>query len=118
MRTSKKQRELLEYIDDFIREHGYGPSYREIMRGLGYKSVSTVAVHIDGLITGGYIRKRDHSARSIEIITTGPVAPPTETPLVALLEAEIDARRRRDQIDDIETLIAAARLLGSDIDET
>lgn len=38
------------------------------MRALGYKSVSTVATHIDGLIAAGYLRKRDNSARSIEVV--------------------------------------------------
>lgn len=63
-RSTKRQRELLNWVDEFIKEHGYGPSYREVMSGLGYKSVSTVAVHIDGLIEKGYLRKRDNSARS------------------------------------------------------
>lgn len=67
-RASKKQRELLAFIDAFIKGNNYGPSYREIMRALGYKSVSTVAVHVDGLITAGYLRKKDHSARSIEVV--------------------------------------------------
>src|SRR5690349_22603607 len=67
-RASKKQRELLTFIDTFIKTTGYGPSYREIMRALDYKSVSTVAVHIDGLITAGLLQKTDNSARSLEII--------------------------------------------------
>lgn len=67
-RTTKKQRELLAFIDAFIKGNNYGPSYREIMRALGYKSVSTVAVHVDGLIAKGHLRKRDNSARSIEVV--------------------------------------------------
>ena len=67
-RATKKQRELLAFIDAFIKGNNYGPSYREIMRALGYKSVSTVAVHIDGLIAAGYLRKRNNSARSIEVL--------------------------------------------------
>lgn len=69
-RTTKKQRELLAFIDAFIKGNNYGPSYREIMRALGYKSVSTVAVHVDGLISKGFLRKRDNSARSIEVVRT------------------------------------------------
>lgn len=57
-RPSKKQKELLEYIEAFITQHGYGPSYREIMRALNYKSVSTVAVHVDGLIARGWLHKK------------------------------------------------------------
>ena len=69
-RASKKQRELLLFIDGFIKGNNYGPSYREIMRALGYKSVSTVATHVDGLIAKGYLRKADNSARSIQVVST------------------------------------------------
>jgi repressor LexA len=67
-RPTKKQQELLLFIDGFIRRVGYGPSYREIMRALGYKSVSTVATHVDNLIARGWLRKRDNSARSLEVL--------------------------------------------------
>ena len=67
-RPSKKQRELLSFIDGFIKGHGYGPSYREVMRALNYKSVSTVAMHIDGLIKKGCLAKNDHSARSLSVV--------------------------------------------------
>ena len=64
-RATKKQQELLQFIGDFLKEHDYAPSYREIMTALGYKSVSTVAVHVDGLIAKGYLTKADKSARSV-----------------------------------------------------
>ncbi len=66
-RTTKKQQELLQFISDFLDEHNYAPSYREVMAALGYKSVSTVAVHVDGLIAKGYLIKKDKSARSIRL---------------------------------------------------
>ncbi len=69
-RPSKKQRELLSFIDGFIKGHGYGPSYREVMRALDYKSVSTVATHIDGLIKKGHLIKKDNSARSLEVVSS------------------------------------------------
>jgi len=70
-RPSKKQRELFEFIKQFISQHGYGPSYREIMRALDYKSVSTVAVHVEGLVARGLLRKKDNSARSLEVVNVG-----------------------------------------------
>ena len=85
-RPSKKQFELLQFIEGFIKGNGYGPSYREIMRALDYKSVSTVAVHVDGLITRGYLRKRDHSARSLEVVSTHS-GNPVEKPAVNEHEA-------------------------------
>jgi SOS-response transcriptional repressor LexA len=67
-RASKKQQELLQFVDGFIKGHGFGPSYRELMRALGYKSVSTVAAHIDQLIVKGYLEKTDNSARSLAVV--------------------------------------------------
>src|SRR4051812_44604240 len=75
VRPTKKQKELLAYIEAFITEHGYSPSYREIMNGLEYTSVATVALHVGNLIKRGHLRKRDHSARSLEVVT------PSDTPL-------------------------------------
>lgn len=97
-RASKKQQELLTFVDCFIKGNGYGPSYREIMRALGYKSVSTVAIHIDGLIAKGYLRRRDNSARSLEVVTLrekmthdAPAAATEHQPFEEELLAKIEA---------------------------
>jgi repressor LexA len=68
VRPTKKQRELLNFIEAFIAQHEYSPSYREIMNGLQYNSVATVALHVGNLIKRGHLRKRDHSARSLEVV--------------------------------------------------
>lgn len=87
-RPSKKQRELLIFIENFITTNGYGPSYREIMRALDYKSVSTVAVHVDGLISRGVLRKKDNSARSLEVVEKETKQPP-ETAHIDWLKKQI-----------------------------
>src|SRR5580698_1914928 len=79
VRPTKKQKELLAFIEAFINEHGYSPSYREIMNGLQYTSVATVALHVGNLIKRGHLRKRDHSARSLEVVKAG--QGPVEVPL-------------------------------------
>lgn len=92
-RPTKKQRELLSFIDGFIKGNGYGPSYREVMRALDYRSVSTVATHIDGLITRGYLRKTDNSARSLQVVTATLSATTPEDPHLVWLQREITQRR-------------------------
>ncbi|HEX6462209.1 MAG TPA: hypothetical protein VFZ58_02950 [Candidatus Saccharimonadales bacterium] len=67
-RPTKSQQQLLEFIEAFIKQHTFGPSYREIMRALDYKSVSTVATHVDGLVARGLLKKRGRSARSLEVV--------------------------------------------------
>ena len=68
IRPTRRQRELLSYIEEFIGSNGYSPSYREIMTGLNYTSVATVSLHVNNLIKRGHLRKRDHSARSLEVV--------------------------------------------------
>lgn len=68
-KTTKKQRELLSYIETFIKQNDFSPSYREIMKAMRYKSVSTVANHIDNLIERGYIKKGKSGIRMLEIVS-------------------------------------------------
>lgn len=122
-RPTKKQRELLTFIDNFISGHGYGPSYREIMRGLGYKSVATVAAHIDNLITKGFLTKKDNSARSLEVVgsatefSTSKVKPAEEKWLVALIgkkfeAVEADAKPTQTSVDELYVLTGSLKVLG------
>ena len=110
-RATKKQQELLEFVDGFIREHGYGPSYREIMNGLGYKSVSTVATHIDGLISKGYLHRRDNSPRSLEVVTlAGDLKVETKTSTIV---DEVTSRLKESiEAADRDVLLRALEVLG------
>jgi SOS-response transcriptional repressor LexA len=129
-RSTKRQRELLDYVDTFIKEHGYGPSYREVMMALGYKSVSTVAIHINGLIEKGYLRKRDNSARSLEVVSavygtgTGPSTTVVATKDAAKEQWLVTAVRERFEsyrtsasgatLDEAYVLVGALKILGFD----
>ena len=68
IKLTKKQLAVLEFIENFIKENGYSPSYREIMTGLSLSSVSAVAEHIDNLVIKGVIKKDSGEARSLEIL--------------------------------------------------
>ena len=124
---TKKQKELLSFIQIFIGEHGYSPSYREIMAGLNYTSVATVALHVNNLIKRGHLRKRDRSARSLEVveaseapkITTNAVKPGEEKWLVEKVEhffkqLEDGAQLEAHLIDELYVLIGALKVLGLD----
>ena len=127
IRPTKKQKELLTFIQNFIGEHGYSPSYREIMSGLNYTSVATVALHVNSLITRGHLRKRDRSARSLEVvevkdtpkITSNEIKPGEEKWLVEKVDyffKQIEGGGKADQraIDELYVLIGALKVLGLD----
>ena len=58
---------MLDFIHGFIKGNGYSPTLREIMRALGYKSVSTVAKHVDNLVAAGFLEKQDGEVRSLTL---------------------------------------------------
>lgn len=64
---SKKQKLFLDFVDNFIKNNQFSPSYREIASGLNYKSLATVAEHINNLINLGYLKKSNKGSRSIEL---------------------------------------------------
>ncbi len=127
IRPTKKQQEMLVFIDEFISAHGYSPSYREIASGLNYTSVATVALHINNLIKRGHLAKRDHSARSLEVIKSAvpkEIAPKQlkaseEKWLVKKVEqyfraAEDSAVISEREMDELYVLIGALKVLGLD----
>ena len=65
---TKKQRRVLNFIIDFTEKSGHSPSYRDIMKKMKYASVASVALHINSLVAKGYLKKKDRSAYSIEVI--------------------------------------------------
>lgn len=128
IRPTKKQYELLNFIENFIAQHGYSPSYREIMRGLNYNSVATVAMHVSNLIKRGHLQKRDYSARSLEVVKpkigAAEVKPKqikvseekwlVEKIEIYFKEAESQATLEDKQLDQLYVLIGALKVLGAD----
>ena len=65
---TSKQEEVLKYIKEFIAEHKYPPSIREIGASIGLKSPATVYVHLNNLEDKGYIKKESTKNRAIELL--------------------------------------------------
>ena len=129
IRPTKKQKELLGFIEQFIAANGYSPSYREIMQGLHYTSVATVALHVNNLIKRGHLQKRDRSARSLEvvkptIVVDGPKVTPKQLKTAEekwlvdkielfLKEVENTPAVIEKELDQLYVLIGALKVLGA-----
>ena len=67
MALTKRQKEVLDFIADFIEEHGYSPSYEELAQGLHLASLATVHKHIQALESRNYLRRLFNQSRSLEV---------------------------------------------------
>src|SRR4029077_19932958 len=67
---TKRQREILDYLNDFIQQHGYAPSLEEIGRRFGLSSLATVHKHLTNLQDKGFIKRAWNRSRSVEMVPT------------------------------------------------
>src|SRR5205085_9421462 len=83
---TRKQHELLLYIDQRLNESGISPSFEEMKEALDLKSKSGVHRLISALVERGFIRRLPNRARALEVLKTpeakpaaaekAPIAPP------------------------------------------
>ncbi len=63
-----RERQILEYITQFIQRTGYAPTLREIGAAVGLSAVSTIHEHLEILRGKGFIKRLDGTSRGIEIV--------------------------------------------------
>lgn len=100
MPLTKRQKEILDYIERFIVDRGYAPSFEEIAESFGYSSLATVHEHLSNLERKGYIRKSYNESRSIELVSQGGAAAALELPLLGAVAAGLPI----EAVQDDETL--------------
>ncbi|MCL2002854.1 MAG: transcriptional repressor LexA [Oscillospiraceae bacterium] len=66
-KASIKQQRILDFIEQFTREHKYPPSVREIGAAVGLRSPSTVHAHITALTEKGYLQKDKRKTRALTL---------------------------------------------------
>ncbi len=78
MAITRRQKEVLDFLTNFVQQNGYSPSYEEIARGLELSSLATVHKHITNLQTKGCCNARTTAAgRSMCCRPGQRSAPPT-----------------------------------------
>ena len=97
---TKRQKEILDYIQEYITQHDYAPSYREIGSHFSLSSTATIAEHIESLKNKGYLENSENLARSIQL-TPAWDERTFNIPLLGLIAAgkPIEAIRTNETID-------------------
>ena len=75
MALTKRQKQVLDFLIDFINSNGYAPSFEEMAHSLKLSSLATVHKHVENLERKGFIRRGYNQSRSIDV-----VAVPGEVP--------------------------------------
>ena len=84
---TKRQREILDYLHEFIDERGYAPSLEEIGRRFGLSSLATVHKHLTNLQDKGFIRRAWNRSRSVELVPSVMGARALDLPLLGYVAA-------------------------------
>jgi repressor LexA len=96
MSLTKRQREILDYVDSFIDSYGYSPSFEEIANYFGYSSLATVHEHLTNLEQKGFLRKNYNKSRSLELVRAeGTLA--VELPLLGSVAAGLPIEAVEEQ---------------------
>src|SRR4026207_429592 len=84
---TKRQREILDFLNDFIQQHGYAPSLEEIGRRFSLSSLATVHKHLTNLQDKGFIKRAWNRSRSVEVVSARVGSRAVELPLLGHVAA-------------------------------
>ena len=109
MPLTKRQKQILDFIEGYLDEWGYAPNFEEIAHAFGYASLATVHEHLSNLERKGYIRKAYNQSRSIEMVNRDAGGSTFELPLLGAVAAGLPI----EAVEDTETLAVPPDMLRS-----
>jgi repressor LexA len=120
---SPRQREILEFVNSHVDQHGYPPTVREIGGAVGLTSPSTVHAHLARLEAAGLIRRDPTKPRALEVIEGGRsrergtvlVEPPARTNVLPLM-GDVAAGTGLVADEQVEDMVAVPDQLCADAD--
>src|ERR1700738_5143541 len=64
---TKRQKQLVDFLENYITEHGYAPTLSEVGQYFGLSSLATVHKHLHNLEKKGFIKRVHNHSRALEI---------------------------------------------------
>lgn len=108
---TERQKEILEYIQEFQLRRGLTPTHREICEQFGYSSYGTVHKHLKLLREKGYLRRTWNQKRGIEVVERRSGRPARELPYFGIIAAgrPIEAVAGDERMEVPPHLVAGSR---------
>ena len=108
MPLTKRQREILDFLNEFIARHGYAPSLEEIGKRFSLSSLATVHKHLSNLQEKGFIKRAWNRSRSVELVPTRVGTRAVELPLLGFVAAGMPI----EAVTSNETIAVPENLVG------
>jgi repressor LexA len=95
---TEAQQQLYDWLAEYIRQHQYSPSIRQMMQAMNLKSPAPIQSRLEHLRAKGYIEWTEGKARTLQIVQTGRAGVPILGAIAAggLLEPFTDAVEQLD----------------------
>jgi repressor LexA len=110
MTLTKRQKQILDFIEETIAAEGYAPTLEEIGAQFGLRSMATVHKHVSNLEAKGLIRRKWNHSRSIEMVPRHREAAAVEIPLLGAVAAGpgIEAIENADSLEVPQSFVRRA----------
>ncbi len=98
---TKRQKQMVDFLEDYIEQHGYAPTLAEVGEYFGLSSLATVHKHLRNLESKGFIRRVPNHSRALEVaVKDSRTSSTRDLPLLGLVAAgaPIDAIEGNDTI--------------------
>ncbi|HTY63213.1 MAG TPA: transcriptional repressor LexA [Acidobacteriota bacterium] len=86
MKLTKRQKEILDFLSEFIDHNGYSPSMEEIAEHFHFASLNAVFKHLEALERRGHLHRDSNRARAIQL-SSGKIAGVQNVPLLGYVAA-------------------------------
>ena len=108
MYLTRRQKEILEYLNEYIDREGYAPTIEEIAEHFSLRSLATVHKHLTNLQEKGLIRRAWNRSRALELVPTEVKVHAVELPLLG----RVAAGSPIEAIDASETIFVPENMIG------
>ncbi len=115
MALTRRQRQVYDFIAEFVQAHGYSPSFEEIGAGLGLSSLATVHKHITNLENKGLLKRDYNRSRSIDVLPPRGKLKQAMAPGVLPLLGRIAAGRPLEAVENPESISLADFTRSKDV---
>ena len=105
---TKRQKELVDYLDAYIAKHGYAPTLEEIGEHFELSSLATVHKHLTNLEQKGLIRRKWNRSRALEVVPQQRRVAAAELPLLGRVAAGTPI----EPVDTPDTIAVPEELVG------